>query len=128
MHGHGAFDQVVDVGELPLHLAAVKGVNGWTFGDDRGEIAKTTCQAGSGGRIGSCNRGPSVRWAFLAGSVEAERVVHGVALGQRHTRIGTVDGAALGIHEMLGAIASTAFNEVAKADQSFLSANLRILQ
>jgi hypothetical protein len=65
---------------------------------------------------------------FLAGGVQAHRVVDGIVDRERDLGVGAVDRRRAGVDEVLDAVVAAAFEQVGEADDVGLHVGVRILQ
>jgi hypothetical protein len=135
-----AFDDVVDVGEVALHVAVVEDVDRPPFEDRLGEQEQRHVrpapraihreEAQPGGRQAE-QMAVGVRHqlvGLLGGRVQADRVVDAVMLGERHLGVAAVDAGARGIDQVLHAVVAAAFEDVGEADQVAVDVGVRVLQ
>jgi len=135
-----ALDDVVDVGEVALHVPIVEDIDRASFdgrlreeeerhvGPSPGAVDREEAQPG--GRDAE-QVAVGVRHQFvglLAGGVEADGVVDRVVHRERDLGVGTVHAGRAGVDEVLDLVVTAAFEQVGEADQVGLHIRVRILQ
>ena len=65
---------------------------------------------------------------FLGGRIQADRVVHRVADGERHLGIGAIDAGRAGIDQMADLLVAARLEDVEEADQVAVRVGMRVLQ
>lgn len=139
-HPHRAFGDVVNVGEVALHLAVVEDVDRAAFENGSGKqpgrhiraapraIDREIAQAGGrqAKQVAVTVRHQFV--GFLCGGVQADRVVHFVVRRERHPRVGTVDAGTAGIDQVLDFVVAAALQNIAKTNQIALDVGVRVGQ
>ena len=135
-----AFDDIIDVGEIALHLAIVEDLDGHAgqyrlgeqeqghIGPAPGAVHGEEAQAGHGVAAQVVEGVADHLAGLLAGRVQAHRVVHAVVLGKRHHRVAALHAAAAGIHQVLHTVVAAAFEHVHEADDVAVDVGVRVLQ
>ena len=124
---HDAFDNVVDIGEVPFVMAVVEDLDRSAFEDVLGEQEQRHVrpppgaidgeEAEAGGRQAK-EAAVGVRHQLvrlLGGRIERERMVDIVVHGKRHRGVGAVDGASRGVDEMVNPLVAATFENIDEA-------------
>ena len=128
-HPRHPLDDVVDVGEVALHAAAVEDLDRLTAQDRAGEqrgrhvrppprpVHGEEPQAGGGQIVEMAVHVGHELVGLLGGGVQADRVIDVVVHPIRQARVGPVDARAAGVDQMLDAAVAAAFEHVDEAHE-----------
>ncbi len=137
-HAQHAFDNVVDPGEVALHVAVVEHVDGAAFehglgerevghvGPAPGPVHGEEAQAGGGQPVEVAVGVGHQLVGFLGGGVQTHRVVHRVALLERHLRVAAVHAGAGRVDQVPHALRAAAFQHVTEAGEVALEVGVRV--
>ena len=137
-HADHAFDDVVHIGEVTLHLAVVEHVDRPAFERGLGEQEQRHVRAPPGAIHGeeAQARGRQAEQVavgvghqlvgFLGGGVHADGVVHRIVLGERHLGVAAVDAGAAGVGQVRHLVVAAAFQDVHEADDVAVDIGMRV--
>jgi len=121
------FHDIVDVGEIPLHLAVVEDVDGAAFQNGFGEQEQGHVRAAPGavdGEKAQPGGGQAEEMAvgvghqfvgLLGGRIEAHRMVHAVVFGEGQLFVAPVNAGAAGIDQVFHLIVAATFQDIDEA-------------
>ena len=137
---HHHLDDVVDVGEIPLHPALVEHLDRLP-GQDRpgeqhrrnvgpapGSVHGEKAQAGGGQAIEVAVGVGHQLVGFLRGGIQADRMVHGVLFGERQLLVSAIHRTARRIHQMLDPVVAATLQDRKEAHYIPVHVGQRLLQ
>ena len=133
-------NDVVDVGEIPLHAAVVEHLDriaghdrsgkehGGHVGPSPGPVNREEAQARRRQAVKMAVRVRHQLIGFLAGGIETHRVVHRLALIEGEVAVASIDRAAGGVHQVLHTMVTTALEHMTETHQIALDVGGGILE
>ena len=139
-HADHPFDDIVDVGEIPAHLAVVEDLDRFSLQNGAGELEeghvrtapravhgeKTQPRGGDAEEVAVGVRHQLV--GLLGGRIEAHRVIHVVMHRKRQAGIGAIHRAAGGIDQMLHPMGAASLQNLHESGYIAVDVGLGIFQ